>query len=186
MIFAAVAFIAIGCEKPPPSGESPAHVAEPQSTVQVNAVTWPNAGTIDRLALAALSTDAKSSVSKAWVPVLVPGDPKLLAAVVIVVGDDWYACNAKVGGLTVHVEGNRASHSYPGIAPTQGTRSIRTSKGFVTTNEGIKAASWIENGVAYDVNVECFDREDARCLGDDFVLQTAESLRYVGGAGQGQ
>lgn len=180
-----LSLVGAGCQKPQPSGEPAAKVAEPQQTnVEIAKVTWPNAGTIDRLALAALPTDARSNVGKSPVPVLVPNDAQLLSTALVSLGDDWYACNTKLEGLTINVQGNRASHAYDDLPKLEGTRSIRTSKGFVTTNEGIEVASWMENGVAYAVDVECADRDDARCLSDDFVLQTAESLKYVGGAGQ--
>ena len=35
--------------------------------------------------------------------------------------------------------------------------ALRGAKGFVTVNEGIRSASWMENGASYTIDVECRD-----------------------------
>ena len=60
----------------------------------------------------------------------------------------------------------------------------REARGFVTVNEGIRTASWMENGAAYSVDVECNDFRDARCQGEDFLLSIVAQLAFVGGSGQ--
>ena len=173
----------LGCQKGTPSGEPTAMTAEMQtSNVQVQPVTWPSAATIDRLVLGALPDAERAKVAASPVPVLVPNDPQLLAAGKVVVDAHWYSFSARVDGLTVTVAGNRAAHVIEEMPKPQPNRSIRTTQGFVTTNEGVREASWLENGVAYVVDVECYARDDARCAGDDFVLQAAEGLKFVGPA----
>ncbi len=57
-------------------------------------------------------------------------------------------------------------------------------RGFVSINEGIRTASWIENGAAYSVDVECSDVRDARCQSEEFLLSIVAQLTYVGGSGR--
>lgn len=51
-------------------------------------------------------------------------------------------------------------------------------------NEGIRSASFVENGAAYTVDVECASVADARCQSDAFVVELASRLVYVGGSGR--
>ena len=91
-----------------------------------------------------------------------------------------------VDGATISLQGTRAAHRYEGIEPAdRQSRASRRHKGFVSVNEGIRTASWMENGAAYSVDVECSDlRNDARCQSDDFVLAVVAQLTYVGGSGR--
>ena len=87
-------------------------------------------------------------------------------------------------GATVALQGTRAAHRYEGVEPAAGNRELRATKGFVSVNEGIRTASWIENGAAYSVDVECSDHRDARCQSDDFLISVVTQLAYVGGSGR--
>lgn len=147
------------------------------------AITWPSADAIDPRALDVLG-DARSQLSRSPVPVLAPnGDLRLERPTVIVEGE-YYAITARVTGATISVQGTRAAHRYEGVDPHPGNRALRKGKGFVTINEGIRSASFVENGAAYTVDVECASASDARCQSDAFVVELVERLAYVGGAGR--
>jgi hypothetical protein len=178
------AFLAVGCQRPndsTSSGSAPLAPDQEGHSLVEQKVAWPNAGTLDRQALASLTPDARVAVATSTVPVLVPADPKLLAAGVVVAEKVFFSFSADVDGLTVTVQGSRLAHQYDDIQPIEGTDSIRATKGLLTTNEGIEHASWSEFGVSYSLDLECADRRDARCAADHSYLRTvANGLRFVG------
>ncbi len=172
------------------------------SVVVRPAVAWPALTAIDDDALLSLSKsggandrEIRALIARSPVPVLVPRDVQLASPTLVVEGE-YFALTGRVDGATISLQGTRAAHRYEGIDPATGnrelprldvtssTRTARSTRGFVTTNEGIRTASWIENGAAYSVDVECNDTGDARCHGDDFLLSIVAQLSYVGGSGR--
>lgn len=187
----ALAVAACNGSSPPTSsaaeGES-AKVVRPQ-------VTWPAPTSLDQGAVVSLAARSDGSgdssrlqarIDRSPVPVLVPRDASLAMAALVVEGE-FYAYSGRGQGVVVAVQGTRAAHRYEGIgavtAKTPGARRVRSALGFVTVNEGIRTASWLENGVAYTADIECSDPNDARCTGETYVLDLVESLAYAGGAG---
>jgi hypothetical protein len=160
---------------PPPSPE--------EAKLVVNEVVWPDAAAIDRAALGALPERAASHVRSSRVPVLLPAREALLAVASVVAKELWTSASMRAEGVTLTVTASRASHRVPGVGPTKGNRALRGTHGFVSQNEGIWSASWIENGVAYSVEVECASPEAPRCADEVFVTEVANDLAYVGGAG---
>ncbi len=156
--------------------------AAPVATTISPQIAWP-AGAADTRALAALGGDAPAQLARSPVPVLAPSAADALESPAVVVGPEYYAITGRAHGATVTIQGTRAQHAVEGVGPIEGDRAIRRAKGFVTVNEGIRVASWMENGAAYSIDVECADPTgDARCTSDAFVLGLAERLAYVGGA----
>ena len=156
----------------------------PKTNVVKQAVAWPAADSIDTRAQATLG-DARSQVTRSPVPVLVPpSDLRRDRTPTFIVEAEWYAVTLHSGGATINVQGTRSAHAYEGIDPHPGNRELRAGRGFVTENEGIRTASFVENGVAYSVDVECEDRSDARCKDDAFVSDVVNRLAYVGGSGR--
>lgn len=147
------------------------------------AITWPSADAIDARALEGLG-DARSQLSRSPVPVLAPSSDLRLERPTVVVEGEYYAITARVTGATIGIQGTRVAHRHEGIDPHPGNRALRKGKGFVTVNEGIRSASFIENGAAYTVDVECASASDARCQSDAFVVELVSRLAYVGGAGR--
>jgi hypothetical protein len=144
-------------------------------------IAWP--ARADATALAALGGDA-SHVARSPVPVLAPARAKLEDPRVIV-DAEYYAISGKMTGATIAIQGTRLAHKYDNIKKIDGDRALRGTHGFVTVNEGIRSASWMENGASYSVDVECRDPVgDVRCTSDAYVLELAESLVFVGGAGE--
>lgn len=189
----ALAVAACNGSSPPTSSLSPAE-GESAKVVRPQ-ITWPAPASLDRGAVASLTArsdgpgDASSlqaRIDRSPVPVLVPRDSSLVMASLVVEGE-FYAYAGRGQGVTVAVQGTRAAHRYEGIGAvtekTPGARRVRSAQGFVTVNEGIRTASWVENGVAYTADIECSDQSDARCTGETYVLDLVESLAYAGGAG---
>lgn len=186
---ACAAAAAAGCNDNTASAGGDRAPAVTSTTVRP-AVAWPAAARVDDRALASLSRDGTRSdgdvralIAQSPVPVLAPKD-LVLTTPTLVVSGEYYALTGRVSGATIAMQGTRAAHRYDGIAPVTGNRDVRGTKGFVSVNEGIRTVSWIENGAAYSVDVECADTRDARCQSDDFVLSVVTQLTFVGGAGK--
>ncbi len=174
-----------------PRDESPS-TPSVTTTVRPN-VTWPAATSVDDRALGALieasyakGTDAReirALVARSPVPVLAPQAVRLASPTLVVEGE-YYALTGRLDGATINMQGTRAAHRYESVDPTPGNRDLRGTRGFVTVNEGIRTASWIENGAAYTVDVECSDLKDDRCANDAFLLSIIGQLAFIGGSGR--
>jgi hypothetical protein len=187
---------AAACEASPGhnDGRTDDH-APPVATTNVSVTTrpvvaWPSAANVDDNALLSLSRDGtrpdrelRLLVARSPVPVLAPKDLRLTTPTLVVEGE-YFALTGRADGATISLQGTRAAHRYEGVEPITGDRALRGAKGFVTINEGIRTASWIENGAAYSVDVECSDHQDARCQSEDFLLSIVAQLSYVGGSGR--
>lgn len=136
---------------------------------------------IDRSALAKLTPEAQTAVTRSPVGVLVPRDPALLAAGTVMAEKSWYAFHAQVNGVTIAIQGTNVAHAYPNVAPSDGNTAVRRGRGHVTVNEGIRTVSFDEDGVAYAVDVECASAGDSHCAGDGYVLELTNGLVKVGG-----
>ena len=146
---------------------------------------WPAAATIDQAAHERLSLAARAAVARSPVPVLVPADPVWLASVAVFhAGPDGagYALAAHRGGLGLALHASRIATLVPGVGHFRGKHRLRGVDGFISANEGVRTAAWIEHGVAYSLDLECHDPDGPGC--DDEALRAAvEGLVYVGGIG---
>lgn len=181
------------------SDDRSVNVAPSVGTVSVAVrpvVTWPATDTADERTLLSLSDTAKgerevrASIARSPVPVLAPKDLRLESPTLVVEGE-YFALNGRYQGTTISLQGTRAAHRYEGVDPVQGNKEIirgasseHRLRAFVSTNEGIRTASWIENGVAYSVDVECADPREARCQGDELLLAIIAQLTFIGGSGR--
>jgi hypothetical protein len=179
----ALSALALGCNASPSRGD--AEVARTNAVVKPT-IAWPAPSAIDARALAALgdATEIGPLVARSPVPVLAPSASLALAQPVVIVEAEYYAISGHAGGATIAIQGTRPAHRYDGMEPNPGNRPLRSGRGFVTVNENIRSASFVENGAGYSVDVECDDAKDARCTSDAFVVSIVESLVYVGGAGR--
>lgn len=153
-------------------------------------VQWPAASTTHQAARLSLSSDCTRApaevdalLARAPVPVLAP-QRLVLQKPTLSVGREYYALAGRDQGVTLHTQGTRAATRHADIAPIAGTTSLRGTKGLVTVNEGIRTAAWLENSVAYSVDVECSNAGDPRCQDDTYLLEFVNQLVFVGGAGQ--
>ena len=190
----ATALLAGGCDRSeapaPPAKNPPAPTAAPRdASTKVVDIAWPPEASIDRAARAALAPESAAAIPQSPVPVLVPRDPALLARGVLMAEPNWYsfttdAVDAQGAKYHVVVSASRVTHQHADIPPARGPVRLRGTDAFVTRNEGIPSATWVEHGVAYALDVECSSPTHARCTGDDLLKSVVESLVYIGGAGE--
>jgi len=160
-------------------------------------VAWPAASSIDDGALLSLARNGdktdreiRALVTRSPVPVLAPKELRFATPTLVVEGE-YFALTGRVdqgtSRATISIQGTRAAHRYESIDPVSGTRDLgrgASIRGFVSINEGIRNASWVENGAAYSVEVECSESADARCQSEDFLLSVVAQLTFVGGSGR--
>ena len=153
-----------------------------ETNVVTPKVTWPAGTKADARAFAALGepTRAAELAGRSPVPVLAPTNVTFERPT-FVVGAEYYALTGRVAGATVAIQGTRAARRHEDIAPITGDRLLRGARGFVSVNESIRTTSWIENGVAYSVDIECADPTDKRCVDETFALDIVEHLAFAGG-----
>lgn len=148
---------------------------------------WPGDDALDRAVRERLPPDVRAVVDRAPVPVLAPVDPgwhDLAASSPRGPGGPGagYTFSAREDGRTLVVQGSRLARLIPGIGRHEGRDRLRGVAGFVTDNDGIKSASWIEGNTAYSLDLECDAPESPRC--DLTALRAeVERLVFVGGAG---
>jgi hypothetical protein len=141
-------------------------------------IAWPDAASRDQIADARYATDVHATLARPAIPVLAPAEPgdRVLATS----GDTWYALSVHGDGYVLHTTGSSEARVYPHIRAVDPTHPMRTSGGFLTRNEGIWSASWIENGAAYSFEVECDRRVVPWCDDEAEVLQRVEALVHIG------
>jgi len=195
--FFGVALGGAACDAAPDSapvskaaGELPARsrVVPIEKAIDVRRVSWPRVDEVDDGVAQNLSADVRQAVARSSLPVLVPRALGLVDRTVLIVRDNFYAASIHgsddYAGLTVNVSATRVTHRYRGMPNVKGRDRVRGDRpAFVTSNEGIWSATWIENGVSYVVEVECaHPSEDARCADSTFVERLADELAFVGGS----
>jgi hypothetical protein len=164
-----------------PPGPAPA-----SPVPEIAGVRWPPLQQLDRAALASLPPPVAARVRGSPVPVLVPRRPELLAAPVIVTKEHWTSFWARTPEITVSIHATRLAQRYDHIPPFRSKRRVRGAPALITQNEGIWSAAWSENGVTYTLDLECASPDAAPCASDALLLEIAEELVYVGGAGAAQ
>jgi hypothetical protein len=138
---------------------------------------------VDTRAIAHLASEDAKLIARSPVPVLVP-DTRVDEAKLMVEAE-YYAFSGKLpNGVSLAIQGVRKAYRYDNVTPVKGDKKLRGTDGFVSINEGIRQATWSENGAAYSVDVECADHEDERCAKEDFVIDLTNHLAYVGGSGR--
>jgi hypothetical protein len=143
----------------------------------------PKPAPLDVRALDLLGDDNARRVARSPVPVLVPSER--VDALTFVVESEYYAFSGDLpNGVHVAIQGTRKAHRHEGVKPTAGNKSVRGLPGFVTMNEGIRTASWIENGASYSIDLECKKLDHDACAKEEYVLALASKLAYVGGPGR--
>jgi hypothetical protein len=116
------------------------------------------------------------AIAAARVPVLLPRDLPLERAR-LTTADTFTALHLPLdGGVTVSLHSARLAHHHPGVRAAGAPRAMRGGTGQVTVNEGVRTATWIEDGVAHALDVECGRPDDARCADDRFLLSLVDGL----------
>jgi hypothetical protein len=175
----ALAALSMACETSSP--DRPVTTST-NTNVVTPKVSWPSGTKGDARAFASLGDPSRAAelLARSPVPVLAPTTLSFDRPT-FVIGAEYYALTGHVDGATIAIQGTRAAHRYEDIAPVAGDRVLRGVRGFVSMNEGIRTTSWIENGVAYSLDVECSARDDARCSSDAFAVELVEHLAFAGG-----
>ncbi len=144
-------------------------------------VTWPKADRLDRAALAALPAPMAQNVARAPVPVMVPKNEAMLLRATVVSEPLFYAFFASNDGVNVSLQGTRGAYGRDDGTPSERPDVVRGKPAVVSETDQIWTASWVENGVAYALSVECGQAGDRRCGSKDYVVEVADALAYIGG-----
>jgi hypothetical protein len=144
---------------------------------------WPDASRLARAVRERLGPDVRDAIGRSPVPVLAPADPALLATTAVYSQPAGYALSARAGELSLVVQASRVATLLPHIGYAPGNTRLRGVDGWVSSNDGVRTASWIEHGTAYSLDLECAAPEGPRCS-EPAVRAAVEALVYVGGAGE--
>lgn len=163
-----------GTATPPPT---------PERTLVVHEAPQRSPALVDRALYARLSKDAQRAVDEAPVPVLVPSLAVGIEDAVVMSRESYYAFFQRDAERTLSLSATRVAYQYPHVAPAKGATRLRGFDGFVSKNEGIRTARWVEDGIAYALDVECADTNDSLCVDEAFIRGLVEGLSLVGGEG---
>lgn len=144
---------------------------------------WPAIETIDAAARERLPRAARDAVRRSPVPVLVPGEGALLAEAAVFSQATGYALSARHGARTLAIQASKQATLLPHVGRAPGNTPIRGTAGWVSSNDGIRTASWIEHGTAYSLDLECQNPEGPECS-EEALRAALAGLVYVGGAGE--
>ncbi len=174
---ALVALALFACSDPSEASRAPSALGEDPTQAAPPVVVEESA----RVAL--LPPASQDTVRRARLPLLLPRDPALLASAIVTAGPRFSALSAQGEGWSLSISGTDHRHELAEeLPPPPPVDQVRGAPAIFTENDGIRTVSWDEAGMAWSVDVECFEAEtDPRCTGDDFVRALAESLELVGG-----
>ena len=96
----------------------------------------------------------------------------------VAVADNHYSISRQEEDLTFSLTGSLVNRAEASIdaTPVKETATIRGVPVYVSENEGIKTATWIEKGTAYAMDIECSSANDNRCRTSDYILNRVGAL----------
>ncbi len=144
-------------------------------------VQWPAAESLDAGVRDQLDQRFRDALTRAPLPVLVPRNEEMLRSAELYQGEHWIAIATKTDEVAVSLNASGRARVYPHISRTPLPHMVRGGEGLITQNETIWSASWIENGVAYDLSVECVSPTMPQCQDSSFTEDLVSSLAFVGG-----
>jgi hypothetical protein len=94
------------------------------------------------------------------------------------VSDSHYSLTRRDERTTLSLTGSvvnrdEAAIETPPRAPAGVLRGVPV---YVTENDGIKTATWIEKGTAYALDIECTSAKDTRCTSPDYIMSVLKGL----------
>ena len=94
------------------------------------------------------------------------------------VAETHYSVTQRDEQVTLSLTGGLVSREESSIVATPGTPAdmLRGVPVYVTENDGIKTATWIENGTAYALDIECASEKDERCTSSDYIKNVVKGL----------
>lgn len=136
-----------------------------------------------RALLDVMRPSSRAAMAATTVPLLLPDDLGIAATAMVTSGERWVAASIAQGDHTIAIHATREAMSLPpGDRPAHRDR-LRGVPATVSSNEGVRVATWMEDGVAYMVDVECSrPSEDPRCTQESFVRALVSGLVRVEGA----
>ncbi len=141
---------------------------------------WPADNEIDESVIAMMPSSGRSALDKLSLPGLVLRRHEFASTTKVMSGHHWYATWAKHDGLVVTLNVSGEARVYPHVKPFEGNERVREQAAFVTQNETIWSVTWVENGIAYDLGLECESPTMPECQDSAFAIGLAEDLAYVG------
>ncbi len=140
-------------------------------------IAWPDAARIDTTLRTRYAATVRDTLDRSPVPVLAPAEPG--ERVTASTGERWYAITVHGDGYLMHTHGSGEAHVLPHVRSVDPTHPMREAGGFLTRNEDIWAATWIEYGVAYSFDIECDRRQVSWCDDEAEVTSRIEALTLV-------
>jgi hypothetical protein len=168
---------------PPPPAREPRRGRLLAGERVLRVPVWPDASRLARAARERLGPDVRDAIGRSPVPVLAPSDPALLATAAVYSQPAGYALSVRAGELSLVVQASRVATLLPHIGHAPGNTRLRGVDGWVSSNDGVRTASWIEHGTAYSLDLECAAPDGPSCS-EPAVRAAVEALVYVGGAGE--
>jgi len=107
--------------------------------------------------------------------------PRALASAEVLHMDRWVSTRIETSTYAAVIAGTDAHHEPPRGASfdlPDPDRTLRGAPGYAYENEGLYYAQWQEDGIAWDVEVDCLG---ATCDGVAIATAIAECLEPVGG-----
>ncbi len=126
----------------------------------------------------------RSVIDTLDLPLLVPGDPALLAGATLFPHGDFYTLSITTGGLSVVLTGHaRAFPLSDGAAamlPAGGLTALMPQDGVVIEpGEAGIDAGFAQFGGVYGVSLQCADLADERCADDAYVRRLIATMTVV-------
>ncbi|WP_143140124.1 hypothetical protein [Nannocystis exedens] len=150
-------------------------------------IASPDSALRDERTRARLDAAALAAIAASPVPVLAPADPVRRPRISSPRTPDGpsfrFTLATQSPGRTLTLHGSRLATLRPHVGRHEGPERLRGVPAFVSDNDGIKSATWIEHGAAYALDLECASARDTGC--DLAALRAeVEALAFVGGGGQ--
>lgn len=141
---------------------------------------WPDDDAIDEMVVAMMPSASRAAIDALTLPALVSSRREFADNTKVMPGQRWYATWSQHDGLTVTLNASGEARVYPHIEPFTGNERVRDTDAFVSQNETIWSVTWIENGIAYDLGLECESPTMPECQDGAYAVELAEALVYVG------
>lgn len=141
---------------------------------------WPVDDAIDESVVAMMPPTERGAIDELTLPALVSSRPEFASSTKVMPGPRWYATWSQHDGLTVTLNASGEARVHPHVSSFEGNERVRGTDAFVTQNETIWSVTWVENGIAYDLGLECKSPTMPQCQSGAYAMDLAEDLVFVG------
>lgn len=124
---------------------------------------------------------AAKQMSASGLTVLLPEDlarQEVTGRSDVLLEDTHYAASREENDISWSLAGSVVNRAESTIDVSPGTpmATLRGVPIYVSENEGIKTATWIENGTAFAMDIECDSDKDPRCISSEYILDRVKRL----------